>query len=135
MIADFWPDFASAPRTWLVLGFVGQALFTARFLTQWAASERAGETVVPRHFWWLSLLGGLSLCLYAVARRDPVVALGQSIGLIIYGRNLVIAERRPIIGANPRKTGREPAKAYRRMTRSHPAHGGSTSNARHVTKI
>ena len=42
---------------WLTVGFLGQALFTARFLVQWIASERKRRSVVPVAFWWLSLLG------------------------------------------------------------------------------
>ena len=31
---------------WIVVGFFGQALFTARFLVQWIASERNGRSLV-----------------------------------------------------------------------------------------
>lgn len=72
----------------LILGFFGQALFSARFLVQWIASERARRSVVPRAFWWLSLGGGLTLFLYAIARQDPVFMVGQGAGLAIYVRNL-----------------------------------------------
>lgn len=72
----------------LILGFSGQALFSARFLVQWIASERARRSVVPRVFWWLSLGGGLTLFIYAIARQDPVFMVGQGAGLAIYLRNL-----------------------------------------------
>lgn len=77
----------------LVLGFVGQAMFSARFLVQWLASEAEGRSVVPRAFWWLSLAGGALLLTYAIAIRDPVFILGQSFGLLVYVRNLVLARR------------------------------------------
>ena len=35
---------------WLLIGFLGQAMFSARFLVQWIASERAGNSVVPMAF-------------------------------------------------------------------------------------
>lgn len=54
---------------WLVLGFAGQAVFTARFLVQWLASERCRNSVVPVAFWWLSLVGGSFLLIYACSRR------------------------------------------------------------------
>ena len=75
---------------WLVLGFgfAGQALFSARFLIQWIASERERKSVVPVLFWYFSLAGGLTLFLYAVYREDPVFMLGQGFGLIVYIRNL-----------------------------------------------
>ena len=78
---------------WLLVGFAGQGLFTARFVVQWLASERSGEVVVPRAFWWLSLLGAVILLSYAISRRDPVFAAGQSLGLFVYARNLAIGSR------------------------------------------
>ena len=35
---------------WLILGFTAQLLFSARFLVQWIASERAGRSIVPISF-------------------------------------------------------------------------------------
>lgn len=73
---------------WVAIGLGGQLLFTARFLVQWIASERAGRSVVPLAFWYFSVGGGLVLFSYAVYRKDPVFILGQSMGLFIYLRNL-----------------------------------------------
>ena len=73
---------------WIGIGFVGQALFFARFLVQWLASERRKESVVPRAFWFLSIGGGLILLSYALWRRDPVFIAGQSVGILVYSRNL-----------------------------------------------
>lgn len=78
---------------WIVIGFAGQLLFTSRFLVQWLASERRGESVVPVAFWWLSLAGGLTLLTYALYRQDPVFILGQGMGLFIYLRNLMLLAR------------------------------------------
>jgi lipid-A-disaccharide synthase-like uncharacterized protein len=52
--------------------------------------------VIPVAFWYFSLAGGAILFLYAFYRRDPVFILGQSVGLVIYSRNLwlIHAERR-----------------------------------------
>jgi len=81
---------------WLALGFGGQALFSLRFLVQWLSSERAGRSVIPIAFWYLSLGGGLLLLAYAIHRRDPVFIAGQSFGALVYLRNLylIYAERR-----------------------------------------
>jgi lipid-A-disaccharide synthase-like uncharacterized protein len=81
---------------WVVVGLGGQLLFTARFLVQWIASERARKSTVPVSFWYFSMAGGVILFAYAVYRRDPVFILGQSMGLLIYARNLwlIHAERR-----------------------------------------
>ncbi len=78
---------------WLIVGFVGQGIFTARFLVQWIASEKKRDSVVPIAFWWLSLLGGFNLLAYAIYRRDPVIILGQSMGMIVYVRNLMLIMR------------------------------------------
>jgi len=83
----------STASFWLVVGFTGQGLFTARFLVQWLASERRREVVVPRAFWWLSMLGGSALLSYAISRRDPVIVLGQSMGLFVYARNLMLGTK------------------------------------------
>jgi lipid-A-disaccharide synthase-like uncharacterized protein len=78
---------------WVILGFVGQFLFTMRFLIQWLASERAGRSVVPLAFWFFSIGGGVLLFIYAVYRADPVFVLGQGLGLLIYLRNLSLIVR------------------------------------------
>ena len=75
---------------WLVLGFGAQALFTARFLVQWIASERKRQSTIPKAFWHLSLAGGVSLLVYAIHKRDPVFILGQALGLVVYARNLML---------------------------------------------
>ncbi len=83
----------SYPAFWLTIGFLGQGLFTARFLVQWMASEKKRDAVVPVAFWWLSLLGGAALLSYAISRRDPVIVVGQSMGLFIYARNLMLIDK------------------------------------------
>ena len=80
-------------RAWLVLGFLAQGAFFARFLVQWLASEHRGQSVVPVAFWYLSVVGGLMLLVYSVYRRDPVFIMGQSLGLLIYIRNLMLIAR------------------------------------------
>ena len=80
---------------WLGLfGLAGQFTFMMRFLVQWLASERRGRSYVPVVFWYISLLGGLMLFTYALFRRDPVIMLGQLLGILIYVRNLVLIYRR-----------------------------------------
>jgi lipid-A-disaccharide synthase-like uncharacterized protein len=82
------------PETfWLVVGFSGQALFSARFVIQWISSERAKKSVIPMAFWWCSIGGSLVLLTYAISRRDPVFILGQSMGFFIYVRNLHLLHR------------------------------------------
>lgn len=73
---------------WLAVGFLGQALFSARFLVQWIKSEKEKKSVFPIAFWYFSVAGGVTLLAYAVYRKDPVFILGQLSGLLIYFRNL-----------------------------------------------
>ena len=73
---------------WVLFGLFGQLMFTGRFLVQWIASERARRSVVPVAFWYFSIAGGLVLLAYAIYRADPVVILGQTLGVVIYARNL-----------------------------------------------
>ncbi len=81
------------PSFWLVVGFLGQALFSMRFLLQWVRSEREGRSVIPVAFWYFSLAGSLALLAYAIHRLDPVFILGQSAGIVIYLRNLYLISR------------------------------------------
>jgi lipid-A-disaccharide synthase-like uncharacterized protein len=67
---------------------VAQGFFTARFLVQWIASERARASVIPVAFWFFSIGGGVLLLIYALYRRDPVFIAGQALGLLVYIRNL-----------------------------------------------
>ena len=80
-------------HVWLVVGLLGQALFSARFLVQWIASERRQQSVVPYQFWYFSIGGGLSLLVYAIHRLDPVFIIGQAAGLCVYARNLYFIHR------------------------------------------
>ena len=76
-----------------MLGMLGQVMFFSRFLVQWIASEKKGKSTIPLSFWWLSIGGGLLLLIYALWREDPVITLGQSVGLFVYVRNLVLIRR------------------------------------------
>jgi lipid-A-disaccharide synthase-like uncharacterized protein len=101
MIADLWhfvggyfyDVFVTRLDWWAYVGIIAQALFTGRFLVQWIASEKAGRSVIPFSFWILSISGGLLLLVYALYRRDPVFIMGQSLGVVIYLRNLVFVLR------------------------------------------
>lgn len=78
---------------WIGIGLVGQALFFGRFFVQWISSERQKRSVIPTAFWYLSLGGAAILLAYSIHRQDPVFILGQSMGFLIYTRNLVLLKR------------------------------------------
>ena len=78
----------------LIIGFIGQGIFASRFIVQWILSEKKGESYIPIIFWYLSIFGGLSLLIYAVFRKDPVIIVGQTFGIFIYLRNLFLIYRK-----------------------------------------
>lgn len=75
---------------WLVFGLLAQLVFTARFLVQWLASEKAGRSVVPMAFWFLSIVGGTMTLVYGIQRREPVIIMGQTLSIFIYVRNVML---------------------------------------------
>lgn len=84
---------------WLLFGFIGQAMFTMRFIVQWIASEKRKESVIPVAFWYFSLGGGLILLAYAIRQMDPVFIAAYLLNPIIYSRNLYFIYKRR---ANPK---------------------------------
>lgn len=89
---------------WLAIGFLGQLLFSSRFLVQWFRSEQARKSLIPLEFWYFSIAGGATLLIYALHRGDPVFVVGQLSGLFIYSRNLALIsrERRAMVDAPSR---------------------------------
>lgn len=79
---------SGSDAVWLAVGILGQLMFTARFIVQWIASERAGKSVVPLAFWYCSILGGVIVLAYGIYRVEPVIILGQLPGTVIYSRNI-----------------------------------------------
>ena len=80
-------------KIWGGIGLLGQGAFTARFLVQWLASERKRETVMPVAFWWFSLTGGLITLTYVIHLGSLSLTLGQSMGLVVYVRNLMLVKK------------------------------------------
>ena len=78
------------PRWLVVFGSAGQILFSLRFLYQAIYSARRGESLLPAGFWAISLAGAVLILTYGILRRDPVVILAQSFGLVTYIRNLML---------------------------------------------
>lgn len=78
------------PLTLLFWGSLGQIVFTLRFVYQWIYSYKRKESILPLGFWLISLTGSLIIVSYALVRRDPVLILGQSTGIMVYSRNVWI---------------------------------------------
>lgn len=83
----------TAEAIWVGIGLLGQAMFFMRFLLQWIASEKAKRSVIPDLFWYFSIAGASILLLYAMYRQDPVFILGQSMGMLIYVRNIYFIKK------------------------------------------
>ena len=77
----------------LVLGIISQITFQLRFVYQWLYSERKKASVLPFGFWMLSLIGACLIMVYAIIRLDKVLIVGNSFGIIIYVRNLMLLRR------------------------------------------
>ena len=82
---------------WVIVGFLGQIFFFGRFIIQWIASERKGQSIIPDAFWYFSILGGVLLLAYAISIGDIVFSLGSFLNLFIYFRNIVLIKRNPDI--------------------------------------
>lgn len=91
---SWWEEVLTRAKSPLaILGFTGQVIFFMRFLVQWMVSEKQGRSVIPIAFWYLSIGGSFLLLLYGVLDRDPVIIVGQSIGSVVYLRNLALIRR------------------------------------------
>ncbi|CAK7074048.1 MAG: hypothetical protein PARBB_03504 [Parabacteroides distasonis] len=81
------------PLKWILLGTLGQILFTCRFIIQWIYSKREGVSIIPPSFWLVSLIGAVIIIFYGLLRSDWVLILGHSFGVIFYIRNWIIGKR------------------------------------------
>lgn len=89
-LVEYFAAMSTTEIVWVSIGLVAQLMFSARFLVQWIASEKARSSVMPVTFWYFSLAGGLMLFAYAVYRLDPVFIMGQSFGVVVYTRNIYL---------------------------------------------
>ncbi|HMS17010.1 MAG TPA: lipid-A-disaccharide synthase N-terminal domain-containing protein [Planctomycetota bacterium] len=91
----FWEHLEPAhhPVGWLVVGVVGQILWTSRFPLQWYASEKTRHVTLGIGFFWISFFGSALLLSFAIHTRTPVFIAGNLLGPILYGRNLILAYR------------------------------------------
>jgi lipid-A-disaccharide synthase-like uncharacterized protein len=78
---------------WKVIGWLGNAIFSSRFLVQWYVTEKKKRVVVPQAFWWLSLVGSLTFLCYSIHQQDSVFIFAYAFTWIPYIRNLVIHRR------------------------------------------
>ncbi len=62
---------------WKIIGYTGALMFGARWVVQFIASKRAGKPVIPRLFWYMSVVGSLMTLSYFLfsAKQDSVGVL------------------------------------------------------------
>jgi lipid-A-disaccharide synthase-like uncharacterized protein len=86
---DFTPiDFMNSPISWLewtgihmspwkLIGLTGALMFGCRWVVQFLASRRAGKPVIPRLFWYMSIVGSLMTLSYFLfsSKQDAVGVL------------------------------------------------------------
>ena len=70
------------------IGFLAQALFSARLVIQWLLSEKARKVVSPTSYWQISILASYLLFVYGWLLDDFAIILGQYISYYIYIWNL-----------------------------------------------
>ncbi|MEB2308693.1 MAG: lipid-A-disaccharide synthase N-terminal domain-containing protein [Planctomycetia bacterium] len=82
-----------------ILGFLGNAIFSTRFLIQWIASEKTGKSVIPDSFWYWSIAGSVIMCIYWIMERNPVGILAYLPNTFIYMRNLHLIRKHTLAAA------------------------------------
>src|SRR5262249_17977738 len=74
----------------VIFGLFCQGVFMLRFVVQWYASEKRGVMHVAVGFWYISIVGAVLTIVYAIMKPELVLLFSQSLGLVIYLRNLMI---------------------------------------------
>ncbi len=73
-----WMEWTGLHVTWWkLIGYTGALMFGGRWLLQFVASRRAGRPVIPRMFWYMSVVGSLMTLSYFLfsAKQDSVGVL------------------------------------------------------------
>jgi lipid-A-disaccharide synthase-like uncharacterized protein len=62
---------------WKLIGYTGALMFGGRWLVQFIASKRYGKPVIPRAFWYMSVVGSFMTLSYFLfsAKQDSVGVL------------------------------------------------------------
>ena len=104
---NLWNHLHGGINFWTLFGLTGNVMFTSRFVVQWYASEKLKQSVIPKNFWHLSMVGGVIQLIYALHIGYIPVILGYLLPPVIAARNLVLIarhDRRLLAGPAPRET-------------------------------
>lgn len=75
-----WLDWTGIHMTpWKLIGWVGALMFGGRWLVQFIASKRAKKPVIPRLFWYMSIVGSLMTLSYFIFGKNDSVGILQNL--------------------------------------------------------
>jgi len=76
---------------WKLVGYLGLALFSCRWLVQLYSSRAEGRPTVPRAFWYMSVTGSLLMLGYfTFGKNDSIGILSNLFPMLIAGYNLYL---------------------------------------------
>jgi lipid-A-disaccharide synthase-like uncharacterized protein len=65
---------------WKLIGYLGALMFAGRWLVQVLASRKAGKPVIPRLFWYMSVVGSLmTLSYFLFSKKSDSVGVLQNL--------------------------------------------------------
>lgn len=80
----------------MIIGTVGQLALNFRFIYQWYYSEKFKTSVLPFGFWSISTWASLMVIIYSLFHPvhdvEPVLLVSQTLGIIVYIRNMFLAK-------------------------------------------
>ena len=72
-----WTGIHMSP--WKLIVLTGALMFGSRWVVQFIASKRARKPVIPRLFWYMSILGSLMTLAYFVFGKNDAVGILQNL--------------------------------------------------------
>lgn len=73
-----WTGLHMSP--WKVIGLIGALMFGGRWVVQFIASRRRGKPVIPRVFWYMSLIGSvMTLSYFLFSQKQDAVGVIQNL--------------------------------------------------------
>ena len=72
-----WTGIHMSP--WKLIGWVGALMFGSRWVVQFIASRRAKKPVIPRLFWYMSIVGSVMTLSYFVWGKNDSVGILQNL--------------------------------------------------------
>ncbi len=88
-----WMEWTGLHVTWWkLIGYTGALMFGGRWIVQFIASKRAGKPVIPRVFWYMSVVGSMMTLSYFLfsAKQDSVGVLQNLFPMFTAGYSLYL---------------------------------------------